>query len=63
MIRCGVFNFDGTVVLSNDIKNEGFFATGSPIPEGYSRVAATAKKPETSSLSLRRKSFSRANAL
>ena len=45
MIRCVVFDFDGTVVLSNDIKREGFFAVVSAIPEGCSRMAAILSNP------------------
>jgi phosphoglycolate phosphatase len=40
MIRCVVFDFDGTILLSNDIKREGFFAVVSTIPHGSSRMAA-----------------------
>jgi len=45
MIRCVVFDFDGTVVLSNDIKREGFFAVASFIPDGRSRMAAILLNP------------------
>jgi phosphoglycolate phosphatase-like HAD superfamily hydrolase len=45
MIRCVVFDFDGTVVLSNDIKREGFFAAVSTIPDGHSRMAAILSNP------------------
>lgn len=45
MIRCVVFDFDGTVVLSNDIKHEGFFAAVSTIPEGHSLMAAILSNP------------------
>jgi phosphoglycolate phosphatase-like HAD superfamily hydrolase len=45
MIRCVVFDFDGTVVLSNDIKREGFFAVVSAIPDGLSRMAAILSNP------------------
>jgi beta-phosphoglucomutase-like phosphatase (HAD superfamily) len=40
MIRCVIFDFDGPVVLSHDIKREGFFAAGSVIPNGCNRIAA-----------------------
>jgi len=45
MIRCVVFDFDGTVVLSNDIKHEGFFAAVSTIPDGHSCMAAILSNP------------------
>lgn len=40
MIRCVVFDFDGTLVLSNDIKREGFFAVVSTIPDGAAQMKA-----------------------
>ena len=45
MIRCAVFDFDGTVVLSNDIKREGFFAVVAAIPGGSSRMATILSDP------------------
>jgi phosphoglycolate phosphatase len=45
MIRCVVFDFDGTIVLSNCIKREGFFAVVSDIPGGPSQMAAILSNP------------------
>ena len=45
MIRCVVLDFDGTVVLSNDIKREGFFAVVSVIPDGGSRMVSILSNP------------------
>ena len=45
MIRCVVLDFDGTLVLSNDIKREGFFAVVSAVPNGRSRMAAILSNP------------------
>jgi phosphoglycolate phosphatase len=45
MIRCVVFDFDGTVVLSNHIKREGFFEAVSGFPGGRSHMSAILSNP------------------
>ncbi len=34
MLKCIVFDFDGTLVLSNDIKRQGFYVATEEIPHG-----------------------------
>jgi phosphoglycolate phosphatase len=45
MIRCVVFDFDGTLVLSNDIKREGFFASVAECSGGAERMTAILARP------------------
>jgi phosphoglycolate phosphatase len=45
MIRCAVFDFDGTLVHSNDIKRRGFFEILGPDPDGLTRMTAILADP------------------
>lgn len=45
MIRCAVFDFDGTLVMSNDIKREGFFAVTAEIAGGRAAMEALLADP------------------
>jgi phosphoglycolate phosphatase len=38
VIRCVVFDFDGTLVLSNEIKREGFFTVARRFADGESNI-------------------------
>ena len=40
MIRCAVFDFDGTVVLSNDLKRDAFLAIADDVPSGRDQMEA-----------------------
>lgn len=45
MIRCVVFDFDGTLVMSNAIKREGFFAVTADIAGGADAMTALLADP------------------
>jgi len=45
MIRCAVFDFDGTLVHSNEIKREGFFAVAGAFPGGAEVMEALLADP------------------
>ena len=45
MIRCVVFDFDGTLVMSNAIKREGFFAVAAAIADGAEAMTALLADP------------------
>lgn len=45
MIHCVVFDFDGTLVLSNDIKREGFFAVIPPGAESHATMERILNDP------------------
>ncbi|MBN2752922.1 MAG: haloacid dehalogenase-like hydrolase [Rhodospirillaceae bacterium] len=45
MIRCVVFDFDGTLVLSNAIKRDGFFAVAADFPGGTETMEALLASP------------------
>lgn len=45
MIRCVVFDFDGTLVMSNAIKHDGFFAVTAAIPGGAEAMTALLADP------------------
>lgn len=45
MIRCAVFDFDGTLVMSNAIKREGFFAVTAEVPGGRAAMEALLADP------------------
>jgi phosphoglycolate phosphatase-like HAD superfamily hydrolase len=44
-IRCVAFDFDGTLVLSNEIKRDGFFAVAARYPGGAARMKAILANP------------------
>ncbi len=44
MIRCVVFDFDGTLVLSNEIKRDGFFAIAKGFPGGIDAMSVLLKE-------------------
>jgi phosphoglycolate phosphatase-like HAD superfamily hydrolase len=46
MIRSVVFDFDGTLILSNKIKREGFFAAVSKINDGATYMKVLLNNPE-----------------
>jgi phosphoglycolate phosphatase-like HAD superfamily hydrolase len=46
MIRSVVFDFDGTLILSNEIKREGFFAAVSEINDGAAYMKVLLDNPE-----------------
>lgn len=45
MIRCAVFDFDGTLVLSNGIKREGFFAVIPGTPDANALMEDLLRDP------------------
>lgn len=45
MIRCVVFDFDGTLVMSNAIKREGFFAVTAGVEGGRAAMEALLADP------------------
>lgn len=45
MIRCVVFDFDGTLVMSNAIKREGFFAVTAAVAGGRAAMEALLADP------------------
>lgn len=45
MIRCAVFDFDGTLVHSNEIKRRGFFDILGPDPDGIAQMTAILSDP------------------
>ncbi len=45
MIRCVVFDFDGTLVLSNAIKRDGFFAVAGGYPGGAAAMEGVLADP------------------
>jgi phosphoglycolate phosphatase len=45
MIRCVVFDFDGTLVLSNEIKHEGFLAIANDFVDGLDKMYSILENP------------------